>query len=109
MRPGGQYAKGANRERQRVAWHYREGALWASRTAGSHSAFDVVAVYDNRVELEQIKSGRTPTPEDRAEFSEAVERLTKANVVMTLLWWPDREEPRTVHVSLPAARRKGRG
>ena len=101
MKPGRQYAKGAKRERQRVAWHYAQGAKWAIRAAGSHSPFDVVAVYEDRVELEQIKSGVKPTKMDRVKFYCAAQRMSCTDVVMTLVWWPDRKEPVNVWTSIP--------
>ena len=53
------YVKGANFERARVNLHKARGAIWAARIAGSHSPFDVVALYgDGRLYLEQCKTGK---------------------------------------------------
>ena len=54
------YVKGSNYERERVKWHYSQGAIYSARIAGSHSPYDVVAVYQGafgyNVYFEQLKS-----------------------------------------------------
>lgn len=62
MKAGGRYRKGANIERKRVQYHYKQGALLAARTAGSHGQYDVVALYPGNygyaysIVLEQLKT-----------------------------------------------------
>ena len=59
--PNRNYIKGSNAERERCKWHYEHGAIFATRSAGSHSSYDVIAVYKGRawgydVFFEQLKS-----------------------------------------------------
>jgi hypothetical protein len=107
------YRKGADKERQRVRWHLARGALWAARTAGSHSAFDVVAVYHGEVVLEQLKAGGKPTPADVRAFLRAVQSFprrpsthssTSFPLRLRLVWFPDRDIPRVLkELSIPDA------
>lgn len=68
MKPGGQYRKGANAERWLCKWYLRHGALHAMRTAGSHSGFDVIALFRDHTEVVQLKAGRYPSKEDINKF-----------------------------------------
>ena len=93
MKPGGQYAKGASREREWVKRCYAQGALWAARIAGSHSPIDVVAVYPLITVLYQLKSGSAKLPdEDRNELKRLSSKVSSTTFVV-LVSWIDRQEP----------------
>ena len=52
------YRRGAAFEYERMEWHRERGAVVVFRTAGSHSPFDVVAIYNQgfpNVYFEQLK------------------------------------------------------
>ena len=89
----GNYAKGANRERQFIKRLYAEGALWATRSAGSHSMIDVAATFPNGTRLYQLKCGNsTISPVDR----KGLEYLATMCEPHTSVWsvtWKDRQEP----------------
>ena len=53
-----QYTKGIYYERRTIALCLSMGAVDARRTAGSHGAYDVIAIFPDHVKLIQVKSGR---------------------------------------------------
>ncbi|KKN68476.1 hypothetical protein LCGC14_0451120 [marine sediment metagenome] len=92
MKPGGQYRKGANAERWLVKWYLRHGALHAMRTAGSHSSFDVIALFKDHTEVVQLKAGSKPTSKDSIKFLKAIKdiaasaylvHLTRGQIIIT--------------------------
>ena len=98
MRPGGQYQKGANRERQFIVKMKTAGALWAARTAGSHTPADVMCVFPNKVCLYQIKAGKAKmTEEELAEICDLAESMPHVEVYS--VEWPNRQEPMVVRVN----------
>ena len=66
------YRKGANRERQAVLAHIKNGAIFAGRMAGSKCKgklkVDVVALYPDHVYLEQYKTGKQRSLADANRF-----------------------------------------
>lgn len=60
-----QYAKGRYYEWERVREHKNRGALLAVRTPGSRSPWDILALYSNRVVLEQCKRVTDAMPPER--------------------------------------------
>ena len=91
MKPGGQYRKGANKERWLVKECLRNGAVLAFRSAGSHSPIDVVAVYKTGILLFQCKAGKCPAKDEMLPIEELRKSLPWAEVM--LLWFPDRGKP----------------
>jgi hypothetical protein len=61
------YDRGRRHE-DRAAQHLRENGYVAQRIAGSHGAFDVVAVNATEVRLVQIKAQGAATERDREEL-----------------------------------------
>jgi hypothetical protein len=59
------YVKGRAYEWERVREHRNRGALLAVRTAGSRSPWDIFALYQNRVVLEQCKRVTETMPQER--------------------------------------------
>lgn len=92
--PNANYNKGARREREFIKRLYAAGALWAARTAGSHSIIDVVAILqDGSCSLYQIKSGNAKmTPLERDAFI-AFARLVSDHTKVYSVEWKDRQEP----------------
>ena len=92
------YAKGANRERAWIKRLMNSGALWAGRTAGSHSAIDVASVFPDGTRLYQIKAGTAKM--SQAESCALVElaRAMPDGVDVYAVHWKDREEPDVLKV-----------
>ncbi len=84
MKPGGQYRKGANAERWLVKRYKEHGATHAMRTAGSHSPFDVIALFKDHTEVVQIKAGRKPTREDTSQFLEAIKHIAASPYLVNI-------------------------
>lgn len=55
--PNANYTKGRRKEYKVKEQLLREGALWAQRTAGSHSPIDVIGIFDKKkiIKLVQCK------------------------------------------------------
>lgn len=89
------YARGAERERDLVR-HMRERGWVASRTAGSHGPWDVIALKrGERAQMLQLKAGarRWPTRDERARLSvDAARAGARAFVV----FWQPRQPPEFV-------------
>jgi len=75
MKPGGQYRKGANAERWLCKWYKKHGATHAMRTAGSHSPFDVIALFSDHTEVVQLKDGAKPSKKDSVKFLKAINNI----------------------------------
>lgn len=91
--PNPHYARGAERERQLVKKLRLEG--WeASRTAGSHGAYDVVAMRDGITRLIAVGGGKTPWTgfgrRERAALLIAAERAGDRAFAERAWWPPDR-------------------
>ena len=84
MKPGGQYRKGANAERWLCKWYKEHGATHAMRTAGSHSAWDVIALFLDHTEVVQLKAGRKPTQEDTSKFLEAIKYIAASPYLVNI-------------------------
>src|SRR5687767_1547768 len=92
------YAKGANRERLFIkmllkGWNGWPPALWAGRTAGSHSKLDVVAIYCDVVRVFQLKSGSGRLDDVEVGFLLGVARATSGLCECYGLTWPDYQPP----------------
>ena len=100
MRPGGQYSKGAARERLRVKWHLEQGAVTAHRSAGSHSPIDVSAIYADCVVLESLKCGLASLSQEEAEALIEIRLGSPPSVRVRLVEWPDYQTPKVTEVTL---------
>jgi len=59
MQPQNRYKKGARLERELMKHLEQFNPIYKTRSAGSHSFFDVIAVFDDRVDFYQVKSQKT--------------------------------------------------
>ena len=100
MKAGRQYAKGANKERERVKWHLSQGATTAHRSAGSHSPIDVTAIYADGVVLESLKCGSAALSQEEAEALIEIRLGSPASVHVRYVQWPDYATPEVTEVTL---------
>jgi len=91
MKSGGAYKKGVRFERERVEWHYANGAAHATRTPGSHSPIDVVAQYCDRVVNENCKSGKASISKEERFSIAAIKAKGLLNAEYYYLRKPDRQ------------------
>lgn len=92
------YAKVANAERAMVKRLMEEEGGYACRTAGSHSPFDVIHIRRGRARVFQLKKGgRSPFDGFGPREREAAKLMAhNCGAELFLIWWPDRDEPRTI-------------
>lgn len=64
------YRRGAAFEYERLEFHRNNGAIFVCRTAGSHSPFDVIAIYEDEVILEQLKRSKKKSPSYKQELAQ---------------------------------------
>jgi len=108
VRAGGQYAKGAAKERARVKWHLEQGAVTAHRSAGSHSPIDVTAVYSDGVVLESLKCGSAELSQEEAEALVEVRLGSHPSTKVHYVQWPDYEPPRVTEVTIQGFHQAGK-
>ena len=70
------YAKGANFERQIKKDLEKEGAIQVFRTAGSHSPYDLIALYPDYVELIQCKASYYVPKKERDKLEKESKKLS---------------------------------
>ena len=73
--PNKNYIKGRALEYKVVKKKLEEGAILAVRTAGSHGPCDVIAVFDDHIELIQCKNQKA-TKEEWSKISDFASSLT---------------------------------
>jgi hypothetical protein len=100
VRAGGQYAKGAARERARVKWHLENGAVTAHRSAGSHSPIDVTANYADGVVFESLKCGSASLSQEEAESLIEIRLGSHPSTKVRYVRWPDYAVPEVMEVTI---------
>ena len=83
------YRKGAQVERDAVNKHKANGAILALRSAGSHSPADVIAIYPDKIVIQQYKKGAKPSRADRGAWDRfALQLPLTLRVEHQLVWVP---------------------
>ena len=94
MKQGNQYKKGASAERKFVkmllaGYNDWPPALWAARTPGSKSKFDVTAWWSDCVRGFQIKRGVGRVDDSEMVFLTGIARSTVGLAEVYTVSWPD--------------------
>ena len=103
MKPGGQYRKGSRAERaflkllkENLVVESWGTPLWAARTPGSKSKFDVTGWWSDCVRGFQIKRGVGRIDDEEMIFLTGIARATVGISEVYTILWPDYETP-TLH------------
>ena len=72
------YKKGYYAERKLIEEQYSKGAVYCTRSAGSHTPIDVLAFYKDHVDLFQVKfSKRKISPKEKKKLQELATYMPK--------------------------------